>query len=78
MSKIYRLDDGVVVEHRGTTYNFPLNAIMVLSEDLSSMVNIKMKSYKRTLISIPNEEIEGHKETANDTARYLNNILYGI
>lgn len=78
MSKISRLDDGIVIVHNNTTYNFPLNSIMILAEDKSSKVNIKMKSYKRTLISINNEDIEGHKETANDTAKYLNNILYGL
>lgn len=78
MSKIYRLDDGVVIEHKGTTYNFPLNSIILLAEELSTMLNVKMKSYKRTLLSINNDEIEGHKETANETAIFLNNIINAI
>lgn len=78
MSKIYKLGDGVVIEHQGKTYNFPLNSIMVLAEELSTMVNIKMKSYKRTLISIVNDDIEGHKATANETAAYLNSILNAL
>lgn len=53
MATIKRLGNGVVLEdNEGNTYNFPLNTIILAADDDSDMVNIKLKSYRRTIKSI--------------------------
>ena len=53
MAKIYRLKQGVVVEdNEGHTFNFPLNSLIMKKKKKSDMVNFKLKSYRRTIMSI--------------------------
>lgn len=78
MASIKKVKYGVVVVDNGKTYNFPLNTIIFAAEEKSEMVNIKLKSYRRTIMSIPNKEIEGHSKDAVDTCKELTKLLYYI
>ena len=53
MANIRRINNGVVLEdNEGHIYNFPLNSIILAAEEKSDMVNFKLSSYRRTLVSL--------------------------
>lgn len=53
MARIYKLNKGVVLEdNEGHIFNFPFNSLILAAEEKSDMVNFKLKSYRRTIMSI--------------------------
>lgn len=79
MAKIKRLNYGVVLEdNEGHTFNFPLNSIILAAEDKSDMVNIKLKSYRRTIMSLNyNTFIEPTADSAENLIKIIqDNIIY--
>lgn len=65
MAYIKKIGNGVEIkDNDGTIYNFPLNTIILAAVEKSDMVNIKLKSYRRTIMSIPYKTIEEY--TANN------------
>jgi hypothetical protein len=79
MAKIKRLNYGVVLEdNEGHTFNFPLNSIILAAEDKSDMVNIKLKSYRRTIMSLKyNTFTEPTADSAENLIKIIqDNIIY--
>lgn len=79
MAKIKRLNYGVVLEdNEGHTFNFPLNSIILAAEDKSDMVNIKLKSYRRTIMSLNyNTFTEPTADSAENLVKIIqDNIIY--
>lgn len=79
MAKIKRLNYGVVLEdNEGHTFNFPLNSIILAAEDKSDMVNIKLKSYRRTIMSLNyNTFTEPTADSAENLIKIIqDNIIY--
>ena len=53
MASIRKVRNGVVLEdNEGHSFVFPLNSIVLMAEDNSDMVNIKLLSYRRTIMSV--------------------------
>lgn len=75
MSKIYKLNDSVIIEHNGDTYVFPITSVLLKAEEASSMVNVSIGG-STALLSIPNQDIENHSVTAIETVQKLNNEIY--
>ena len=79
MAKIKRLNYGVVLEdNEGHTFNFPLNSIILAAEDKSDMVNIKLKSFRRTIMSLNyNTFTEPTADSAENLIKIIqDNIIY--
>lgn len=79
MAKIKRLNYGVVLEdNEGHTFNFPLNSIILAAEEKSDMVNIKLKSYRRTIMSLNyNTFTEPTADSAENLVKIIqDNIIY--
>lgn len=53
MASIKRKRNGVVLEdNEGHIFNFPLNSIVLAAEEKSDMINVKLLSYRRTIMSL--------------------------
>ena len=76
MADITKINNGVNINYLGRTYLFPLSAIILAAEEDSTMVNVQLKGNSRTIIAIPNEELEEHQNTAIDTVKTLMNNIY--
>ena len=79
MASIRRKGNGVVLEdNEGHTFNFPLNSIILAAEDKSDMVNIKLKSYRRTIMSLNyNTFTEPTADSAENLIKIIqDNIIY--
>lgn len=74
-SKIFKLNDSVIIEHNGDTYVFPINSVSLKAEESSSIINITIGG-KTNLLVIVNDDLEGHGNTAVDTVNKLNNEIY--
>lgn len=53
MANIRKVRNGVVLEdNEGHSFVFPLNSIVLAAEEKSDMVNVKLLSYRRTIMSL--------------------------
>ena len=53
MAKIYKLNQGVVLEdNEGHTFNFPHNTLILAAEEKSDMVNFKLNGHIDTIMSL--------------------------
>lgn len=78
MADIKRLGNGVIVEdNEGNKYNFPLNTIILAAEERSDMVNIKLKSYRRTIMALNYKTFtKFNASSAEELCKIIQNIIY--
>ena len=78
MAKIYKMNNGVVLEdNEGHSFNFPLNSLILTADETSDMVNFKLKAYKRTITSINYKTFTTPKASnAESLLKIIQNIIY--
>lgn len=78
MATIIKENYGVIVRTSKTTYNFPLNAIVLDADDSSGSINFKLKSYRRTIFSVYYKDFTDYDvSSAQELAKIIQNtILY--
>lgn len=80
MASIKRKNYGVeIVDNEGHLFLFPLNSLILAAEDKSDMVNIKLKSYRRTIMSLNyNTFTEPTADSAENLCKITEKIIYDI
>ena len=80
MASIKRKDYGVeIIDNEGHLFLFPLNSIILAAEEKSDMVNIKLTSYRRTLMSINYKTFtEPIADSVEDFCKITEKIIYDI
>lgn len=78
MAKIYKLNNGVVLEdNEGHSFNFPLNSLILAADETSDMINFKLKAYKRTITSINYKTFTTPKaSSAENLLKIIQTIIY--
>lgn len=80
MASIKRKMYGVeIIDNEGHLFLFPLNSIILAAEDKSDMVNVKLKSYRRTIMSLNYKTFtEPTASNAEDLCKISEKIIYDI
>lgn len=80
MASIKRKNYGVeITDNEGHLFLFPLNSIILAAEEKSDMVNIKLKSYRRTIMSINYKTfVEPTASSVEDFVKISEKIIYDI
>lgn len=80
MALIKKKNYGVeILDNEGHLFLFPLNSIILAAEDKSDMVNIKLQSYRRTIMSIPYQTFtEPTASSVEDFVKITEKIIYDI
>jgi uncharacterized protein YlzI (FlbEa/FlbD family) len=80
MASIKRKNYGVeIVDNEGHIFLFPLNSIILAAEEKSDMVNIKIKSYRRTIMSLNYKTFtEPTADNVEDFVKITEKIIYDI
>lgn len=80
MASIKRKNYGVeIIDNEGHLFLFPLNSIILAAEDKSNMINIKLKSYRRTIMSLNYKTfIEPTADSAENLCKITEKIIYDI
>jgi hypothetical protein len=80
MASIKRKNYAVeIVDNEGHIFLFPLNSIILAAEEKSDMVNIKLKSYRRTIMSLNYKTFtEPTADSAENLCKITEKIIYDI
>lgn len=79
MASIEKIGYGVVIRTNSETYNFPLNAIILDADDSSGTIDFKLKSYRRTILSIHYKDFTDYQvSNAQELAKIIQNTIIYI
>lgn len=80
MASIKKKNYGVeIIDNEGHLFLFPLNSIILAAEEKSDMVNVKLKSYRRTIMSINYKTFtEPTASSVEDFVKISEKLIYDI
>lgn len=74
MTNIEKIGNSLIFDKDGVQYVFPLNSLILISNDDSKMVNVRLKASRKNLLQFLYDECNISSTSANDLITKINEL----